>query len=232
MTLVRKLALKISDAVVRYASLGRKEWAEGLAREVAFVESDWGALGWALGSMRVLLDRREAPIANLSEIPDAARKLAKEIRRARLWILLSMFLMSLSRALGLRAATSQTQRVGCWLTIFVFASVGILQWARVPREEPDSADVGVNAIYYKLELERLLGYCSPAWTPLGCAILLLLGIGNVLEMTDGFRRQPVFSTFILLFWIAVFPMSRFAARKYQRRLHELDAVLTSGMEQD
>lgn len=44
MTLIRKLAIKISNEVVIWASPGSKEWAEGLAREVTFIESDWAAL--------------------------------------------------------------------------------------------------------------------------------------------------------------------------------------------
>ena len=55
MTLVRRVAGKISRAVVRYASPGCKEWAEGLAREAEFVQGDWAALWWALGSTKVLL---------------------------------------------------------------------------------------------------------------------------------------------------------------------------------
>jgi hypothetical protein len=67
MTLLRGLALKISNAVVKYASSGCREWAEGVAREVEFVQGDWAALGWAIGSMRLLLDRREATVCSMGE---------------------------------------------------------------------------------------------------------------------------------------------------------------------
>jgi hypothetical protein len=36
----------------RAASLRCKEWTDGLAREVALIKSDCGALGWAMGSAR------------------------------------------------------------------------------------------------------------------------------------------------------------------------------------
>lgn len=39
MTALRSLAVRISAAVVRWASPGRKEWAEGLARELAFIRT-------------------------------------------------------------------------------------------------------------------------------------------------------------------------------------------------
>ena len=67
MTLIRRVALTISDEVVRWASPGCKEWAEGLEREAAVIESDWAALRWAIGSTRVLLDRRPAPLTSLEK---------------------------------------------------------------------------------------------------------------------------------------------------------------------
>jgi hypothetical protein len=80
MTLIRKLTLSISQKVVRWASPGCKEWAQGLAREAAVIESDWAALRWALGSTRVLLDRREEPIGSLAEVPKAAQLLVERAR--------------------------------------------------------------------------------------------------------------------------------------------------------
>ena len=75
MTLIRRVALTISDEVVRWASPGCKEWAEGLEREAAVIESDWAALRWAIGSTRVLLDRRAAPLTSLDEVPAETQKL-------------------------------------------------------------------------------------------------------------------------------------------------------------
>jgi hypothetical protein len=74
MRILRKTAEKIAAAVVRYASAGSKEWAEAIASELAYIESDWRALAWALSGMRVLLSyyglseismlpRRSTPIA-------------------------------------------------------------------------------------------------------------------------------------------------------------------------
>jgi hypothetical protein len=60
MTLLRKAAVRVSAFVERHASADSREWAEGLSREVEFIDGDWKALGWALGSTRVLLERRSA----------------------------------------------------------------------------------------------------------------------------------------------------------------------------
>jgi len=80
MTLVRRLALTISDHVERWASPGCKEWAEGLEREAAVIENDWAALRWSLGSTRVLLDRRPAPLTSLDEIPAETQKFMEGFR--------------------------------------------------------------------------------------------------------------------------------------------------------
>ena len=79
MTLVRRVAMKISGGVVRYASPGCKEWAEGLAREAEFIEGDWAALGWALGSARVLLDRRGAPMTSLADVAARGRRFSESL---------------------------------------------------------------------------------------------------------------------------------------------------------
>jgi hypothetical protein len=65
MTFIRRKALEISSWVTWLASPGCKEWAEGLEREVAFIDSDWRALGWAIGSARLLLEPQEAPLRSL-----------------------------------------------------------------------------------------------------------------------------------------------------------------------
>ena len=75
MSLLRIVALTISDEVVRWASPGCKEWAEGLERETRVIESDWAALRWAIGSTRLLLDRRATPLRSLDEVPNATYKL-------------------------------------------------------------------------------------------------------------------------------------------------------------
>ncbi len=73
---------RISRFVMRHASPSSKEWAEGLAREADFVESDWKALAWSLGSMRVLFSYREAPLRSFAELTKAAEKYAEAKRQS------------------------------------------------------------------------------------------------------------------------------------------------------
>lgn len=50
MAALRKFAARWLRAVVRRAPPGSKAWASAMLRELDFIESDWAALLWALGS--------------------------------------------------------------------------------------------------------------------------------------------------------------------------------------
>jgi hypothetical protein len=46
----RKLAVKLLEVVVRYAPEQSREWASAMLAELDFIEGDWPALFWSLGS--------------------------------------------------------------------------------------------------------------------------------------------------------------------------------------
>ena len=50
MSALREFAARWLRAVVRRAPPGSKAWASAMLRELDFIESDWAALLWALGS--------------------------------------------------------------------------------------------------------------------------------------------------------------------------------------
>jgi len=50
MSPTRRLALRLLRVVVRNASSDSRDWADAMLRELDFIESDWAALFWALGS--------------------------------------------------------------------------------------------------------------------------------------------------------------------------------------
>jgi hypothetical protein len=50
MSVPRKIATGLLRAVLRYSSAESQEWASAMLRELDFIESDWAALFWALGS--------------------------------------------------------------------------------------------------------------------------------------------------------------------------------------
>ena len=46
----RNLAARLLTAVLRYAPPESREWASAMLRELDFIEGDWPAFFWALGS--------------------------------------------------------------------------------------------------------------------------------------------------------------------------------------
>ncbi len=50
MSALREFAIRWLRAVVRRAPPGSRPWAGAMLRELDFIESDWAALRWALGS--------------------------------------------------------------------------------------------------------------------------------------------------------------------------------------
>jgi hypothetical protein len=224
MTLLRRQALNISSAVVDYASAGSKEWAEGLAREVAFIEGDWAALGWAIGSTRVLFDRREAPMASLAEVPSVAQKFTEAARSgAGLWIPILQGPDYLWRYFD---TISRSERVGCALVVFGSVTAGIfwlVQRRRLQRQMTDEVYLNVLACarFYKAELERRSSRLS---VPLG--VLVCYCVGVVLAERGGAPAHPVFAGTMGTLCVVVIPLALQIRRNNRRRLDRLDALLS------
>jgi hypothetical protein len=81
---IRRLASAILTAAVGHASPKTREWSNAMLREMDFVEGDWAALFWALGSAIALFRRLEAPMSNLSDISLRTQALMKKIRKRTL----------------------------------------------------------------------------------------------------------------------------------------------------
>ena len=223
MTIIRKKALEISSWVTWLASPGCKEWAEGLEREVAFISSDSRALAWALGSMRVVFDRRETPMRSLTEVPSAALRLVERVRGGRYFVIpiiqgpqyLWMFFL----------AKSCSERVGCGLVVFGSLVGGIsllLERRRLkPPYKDDVYDDDVAcARFYRVELER---YNSWLWVPTSVFLSYFMGIN--LAMLGGIRARLVLSGLTTLAWLVVLPAMLHARRINERRLERLNALL-------
>jgi hypothetical protein len=165
MSLLRGFALKISDAVVRYASPGCKEWAEGLAREVAFIKGDWSALAWAIGSTRVLLNRREAPVGSLDEVSVVAKEYRDSIG-SRLNSPLPYFLLAICGAFSWFFIVKPTplgpmMQAGGFLmagAMLCDGYRGLVVYRKRNTDQP--MDAYEWALYYRSELQRDFEYNS------------------------------------------------------------------------
>ncbi len=174
MTTMRRFALTVSKVVQRFATPGSKEWAQATAGEIEHIESDWAALRWALGSMKILLTchDREVPIASMADLPRAAQSLSETLRKRRLFgyafvliegvwfgFLFRVFKFSVHQLVGAQDGLKM-MRLGIALVmaaVLWIACEGILRSSRkMPR------DGHFLARWYRSELERLRNFHSGA----------------------------------------------------------------------
>jgi hypothetical protein len=217
MSPIRKLAVRILGAVVRWASPGCKEWAEGLAREVEFIGSDWSALGWAIGSFQVVLNRREASIGSGS----------KPARPSRLdvmfWLLyLEMCFWSGTRML---TATGWQQRLGWGLALLAcgyWAACSVLNWLR-DRWQPSTSDIEAYRRFLREGLELKLSRYRTVrrWFP---SLANFSGwVGYLL-----IRGEVHFWGYFILGWLLILPLHLDTAANIQGRIERMDALIAEG----
>ena len=226
MRIVRTAAQKISLMVVRYASPGCVGWAEGLAREGDFIKSDWAALLWAMGSMRVLLDRRPSPIHTYDDLVPVIEKFVQQ-RQIYSWywvIMLMQFCLALPkifRAGSILQHTGNAMVSTAWffLTIESFR----LMWER--RSALRSKDHMDVIRYYKRDLQSQVDFYRSS-KGRGSILMLLLFFSGF-EMSDpgifGHGLGLILGCLLLL--LVLFLL--YTRRNARRRLQELDALLES-----
>jgi uncharacterized protein involved in response to NO len=224
MTLVRRLALKISAFVVRFASAGCKQWAEGLLQETEHIENDWAALEWALGSMRVLLDRREAPFRSMTEAMAAAHRFIDTKRNLTDMpaLLLLMPMQAINFGFRCFRAKYWLERVGC-AEVFVMAVVcfvSVFIERRRLRAILDE-DIEDEVRFYRSELQRSLE--APRKFFVDCSLVLWMS-GMILSLHDHKTESWLSVVLVVLFVLGV-PLVLRERRVSRRRLDQLNALL-------
>ncbi len=219
--------MRISNGVVRAASPGAKEWAEATAREVEFIEGDWAALGWALGSMRLLLRCKDAPITSAADVPQAALDFARKIRRRTVLgcAVCAFVVFSFSR-LALRMH-QPAQRIGACLVV---ASVLYMTLQLLARRGRLSLRWGTLASMeaYRNELERQRDFHRGIWlwsrvVAMVPGYLLFCIAGAIVHPVIARQMAGIVLVYLILGVLAV-PLNLRRARGYQRRIDELDAL--------
>jgi hypothetical protein len=241
MTLVRRLALRVSALVVRFASASCKEWAKGSLQETEHIESDWAALEWALGSTRVLLDRRGTPkqriatFGSLAEAMEAAHQFVA-LKKIELGLTLdrSYAIIALSvgvgTGFGVFSAANWLQRIGCIGVALAGAVYGVHTLLERKRlRSIQDADIVDELQFYRSELQRSLElsplellrpYCYVLWT-----IGVLLSPPGLQAHLHGHPWWWLF----LLFTVRVSLRSRlYDRRARQSTIERLNTLLTQG----
>ena len=222
MTVVRRSAMRIAAFVVRYAAPGCREWAEGLAREAEFIEDDWSALRWAIGSTRVLLDRREAPMRSLADVAAKGRQLSELGNKEGSGYLL--MLVSIPYLLKLLVGRGLPERIGAGLVVVAGVYIGgiVLLQQRKRQVLYDRAEDLTQ--YCKLELERQREFLKSG---LGRSIFFALGFYflGIMFSQERVRVDPLWAAFCATGWIVVMGLGLRRRRQVQRQIDEVDAVL-------
>jgi hypothetical protein len=222
MALVRKLAQSISRRVVRWASPGCKEWAEAQAREIEFIRSDWAALGWAIGSMRVVLHR--------SVIPAGSQKGAsKRAPRWWMWPYWLAFMIPIN-VLDACGASNWHDRIAYSLIAFGWtycATLSVADWLW-KRNEPPIADLQAYRLFTRATLERRLErYRSVRrWFPLSIPISMCIGF-VMTEGGSGWGHMRHTAEFVMAGTIAVWLMCLETPAKIQSRIERMDGRIAT-----
>ncbi|MGA2905924.1 MAG: hypothetical protein ABSD98_19025, partial [Candidatus Korobacteraceae bacterium] len=117
MSIRRSLALRILNAAIRFAPVGAGEWAKAMLCEIDFIESDWTALSWALGSARTLFIHPEVRLAESCAVPWPVEDLARKVRRRTAFGYTLASSMILAFGGLFYVASTWVQRIGCCLGI-------------------------------------------------------------------------------------------------------------------
>jgi hypothetical protein len=232
MTLLRRLANGLSRSIVRRARPGAKEWAEATAREMEWIEEDWSAVRWSLGSLRILTHGCRFPITSLAQVPRAASELARNIRKrtvtgcASCAFMAPYFFWFAWHPMFRRHSPHPLMgQLGAYLTI----AGAIYMTAQLLLRQGRLALVGnaaVTASEYRRELERQRDFHRGLWfwsrllAMVPGYLLFCAGIpaGNAVRAT---LKAAIIVAFLTLCVVAV-PVNIRLARRYQHSIDELD----------
>jgi hypothetical protein len=231
MTTIRKLSIRILNAVIRLAAPATQDWAAAMLRELDFIENDWTALRWASGSARILFTHQDLPLANLTEIPRAAQRLKRKVwRRTLVGYVTTLGEIAAFGWFSFHAST-QLQRVGCYCIMAAMLYLAYQLFAGRSRAAPLEVNLSDSAIYYRAELERQRDFFrgSSLWSRMVFLIPgpILLGVGAVIAYPDRIRTNATILVMFIGLCIVGIPRSLRESRKYQRQIAELDAVRES-----
>jgi hypothetical protein len=95
MSTARRLASKLLRAVVRHSPSRSQEWANAMLRELDFIENDWAALFWALGSTTAIFRHSLQGLRDWFGNPtDHEKARMKNIRKKTVGVLSGILLAS------------------------------------------------------------------------------------------------------------------------------------------
>jgi hypothetical protein len=227
MTTLRRLAVNTIEAVTRLASPVTQEWAQAIRRELDFIESDWAAFFWAVGSTKILFRRQAFRLADLSDIPRASQVLRRKIQLRTFAGSAVVLTEAAAFAWFTFANPHAIQRSGSALTVVAMLFWAYQLFSRRPRAVPSEPSACARS--YRIELERQRDFFRGSW--LWARVVVVIP-GIALFCYGGIIADPgtksvhlrLAVTFAALLLVAI-PNSLRISRTFQRQLDDLEAVL-------
>jgi len=224
MSLIRTAANKIASFVIRYASAGSKEWAQAIASELRCIESDWRALAWAFGGLRVLFSIQPSPLRSITDLDAEARKHANRRLHAMNngWLgtnvpLFVPIVSCLSPLLGIAMGRDIPGN-----TALLVGYLLVIPWFYRRTREPDVPDRDDQpglVRFYANEMSALARNSLSFWMFL--AGVLVLTCGWELEFARGV------TSFAILWFLSLLLLASFVAKHVndRRRFVQIEALL-------
>jgi hypothetical protein len=223
---LRRLAIKTIEMVTQLSSPVSRQWAQAMRRELDFIESDWAAFLWALGSTKILFRRQTFRLADLSDVLLASQMLRRKIKFRTFAGSGVVLTEAAVFAWSTIANPHFIQRTGSALTV-----VAMLLWAyqlvaRRPQAIPDELTACVAA--YRIELERQRDFFRGRWL-WARLVVVIPGIalfcygGAIADPANSSVLAKIAATFFVLLLIAI-PNSARMSRNFQRQLDDLQSV--------
>lgn len=228
MMLLRTLANRIACGVVRGAGPGDKDWAKATAREMEFIESDWSALRWALGSSRILWRWTATPLTSSASVPAAAVEFAREVRKRTVLGLAACAFVTFAFWRSGRHAHHAMERAGAYLT--AMAALYMLAQLLARRGRLSTRCGHAPTVQeFRAELQRQRDFHRGFWlwsrmvALLPGYVMFCFGAAMVGAFADRFIAVSILAVFLVLIFLGATGNQK-VAQRYQRRIDELDRL--------
>ena len=199
-----------------------------MLREMDFIEGDWAALFWALGSATALFKHSEAPMSGPVDVFSQTQALAKKIRRRTLkgYALLLILIVAFGRFFFVFPNT--LQRVGSVLTVAALLYGAYQLYERRNRTLPSEPSPAACTDFYRAELARQRDFHRGIlfWSRLVIMIpgYILFLIGFAMAYPGLTRNLAIIGACFIGLCIVAVPVNLRLSRKYQRQMDALDEL--------
>jgi hypothetical protein len=225
---IRRLASAVLTTAIRHTSPRVREWGNAMLREMDFIENDWAALFWALGSATALFKKLEAPMSEPSDIFSKTQALLRTIHRRTVVGGVACFIGVLSFGSFVFIFRSTLLQIGASLTVLATLYFAYQLYERHGGKLPSDASSPAIRDFYQEELERQRDFHRGIWF---WSRLVTLVPGYFLFCMGAARAHPEVAwvmvadmvCFIVLCILAV-RLNLRCSRKYQRQIDELNSL--------